>query len=158
MTANTDSEQNASGTPQLFEPLALGGLTLINRIAVAPMTRVSAGEDGSATPRMSDYYGAFAQGGFGLVITEGIYTDEAWSQGYLFQPGLANDDQRDAWRSAVERVHAAGGRIFAQLMHAARYRRATAFGRTPGDLRPCDRKASSWPSIVAGANIRCRAQ
>lgn len=139
MTADTVLEQNASDTPRLFEPLTLGGLTLRNRIAVAPMTRVSAGEDGRATPRMADYYGAFAQGGFGLVITEGIYTDEAWSQGYLFQPGLADDGQRDAWRPVVERVHAASGRIFAQLMHAGALAQGNGFRsdtRGPSALRP----------------------
>lgn len=103
---------------RLFEPVELGALPLANRLAVAPMTRVSATADGLATARMADYYGAFAAGGFGLVITEGVYTDKAYAQGYLFQPGLTDDLQREAWRAVVERVHAAGGRIIAQLMHA----------------------------------------
>ncbi|MGH8084466.1 MAG: hypothetical protein ACREPV_04235 [Lysobacter sp.] len=102
----------------LFTPLRVGGLSLPNRLAVAPMTRVSATPEGHATKQMADYYGAFAAGGFGLVITEGIYTDKAHAQGYLFQPGLADDAQRDAWRPVVDRVHAHGGRIVAQLMHA----------------------------------------
>lgn len=104
---------------RLFAPLRLGTeLELSNRLAVAPMTRVSATADGRATALMVDYYEAFAAGGFGLVITEGIYTDQAFAQGYLFQPGLANDAQRDAWRTVVDRVHRHGGRIIAQLMHA----------------------------------------
>lgn len=103
----------------LFTPLRVGrGLSLSNRLAVAPMTRVSATADGQATKQMADYYEAFAAGGFGLVITEGIYTDKAYAQGYLFQPGLADDAQRDAWRTVADRVHAHGGRIVAQLMHA----------------------------------------
>ncbi|TEA80155.1 NADH:flavin oxidoreductase [Allopusillimonas ginsengisoli] len=104
---------------ELFTPLRVGGgLSLSNRLAVAPMTRVSATADGHATKQMADYYEAFAAGGFGLVITEGLYTDKAHAQGYLFQPGLADDAQRDAWRTVVDRVHAHGGRIVAQLMHA----------------------------------------
>ncbi|WP_299998190.1 NADH:flavin oxidoreductase [uncultured Cedecea sp.] len=104
---------------KLFTPLQVGGgLSLANRLAVAPMTRVSATADGQATKQMADYYEAFAAGGFGLVITEGLYTDKAHAQGYLFQPGLADDAQRDAWRTVVDRVHAHGGRIVAQLMHA----------------------------------------
>lgn len=103
----------------LFTPLRVGsGLSLSNRLAVAPMTRVSATAAGHATMQMADYYEAFAAGGFGLVITEGIYTDNAHAQGYLFQPGLADDAQRDAWRTVVDRVHAHGGCIVAQLMHA----------------------------------------
>ena len=102
----------------LYEPLRVGTLTLSNRFAVAPMTRVSAIADGRASRSMVDYYAAFAAGGFGLVITEGVYTDKAHAQGYRFQPGLADDAQRDAWRPVVDRVHAHGGRIVAQLMHA----------------------------------------
>lgn len=102
----------------LFQPSRLGQLTLSNRLAVAPMTRVSATEQGIPTVQMSDYYRRFAEGGFGLVITEGIYTDEKSSQGYLFQPGLANAAQLKGWRKIVGGVHEAGGRIIAQLMHA----------------------------------------
>nr|AFK73190.1 old yellow enzyme OYE6 [Achromobacter sp. JA81] len=112
-------ENDGRATPaNLFAPLRVGKLHLPNRLAVAPMTRVSATADGRATGQMADYYEAFAAGGFGLVITEGLYTDKAHAQGYLFQPGLADDAQRDAWRPVVERVHAQGGRIVAQLMHA----------------------------------------
>ena len=102
----------------LYQPVAIGALQLTNRLAVAPMTRVSATADGRATVEMADYYGDFAAGGFGLIITEGVYTDTAYAQGYLFQPGLANDTQGGAWRTVVDRVHANGGRIIAQLMHA----------------------------------------
>ena len=119
MTAATDRRQDAQDAPAgLFTPLRVGSVNLPNRLAVAPMTRVSATADGLATAQMAGYYEAFARGGFGLVITEGIYTDKAHAQGYLFQPGLADDAQRDSWRPVVDRVHAQGGRIFAQLMHA----------------------------------------
>ena len=120
MNTITDRRQNDVPAPpaHLFTPLRVGQLTLPNRLAVAPMTRVSATADGRATQQMAGYYEAFAAGGFGLVITEGIYTDKAHAQGYLFQPGLADDAQRDAWRPVVDRVQAQGGRIIAQLMHA----------------------------------------
>lgn len=107
-----------SAAPELFAPLAIGSLKLPNRLTVAPMTRVSAEADGRPTQRMVDYYSAFAAGGFGLVITEGIYTDKAFAQGYLFQPGLTDAPQRDAWRGVVDAVHEGGGRMIAQLMHA----------------------------------------
>lgn len=106
------------GIAPLFQPLNLGGLTLRNRLAVAPMTRVSATADGLATPAIAAYYAAFAQGGFGLIITEGLYTDTAHAQGYLHQPGMATAAQRESWRAVIHGVHAQGGRIVAQLMHA----------------------------------------
>jgi 2,4-dienoyl-CoA reductase-like NADH-dependent reductase (Old Yellow Enzyme family) len=97
---------------------ALGRLELTNRLAVAPMSRVSAAPDGTPTGEMTDYYAQFARGGFGIVITEGTYTDTTHSQGYLNQPGLATDDHVDGWRRITDAVHATGTPVIAQLMHA----------------------------------------
>ena len=102
----------------LWSPLRIGSTRLENRVALAPMTRISATEEGRATDRMVSYYEAFARGGFGLLITEGIYPDAAYGQGYLFQPGIATEEQARSWADVVDAVHAAGTKIFAQLMHA----------------------------------------
>lgn len=101
----------------LFEPGALGGLSVKNRLIVAPMTRISATADGIPTAEMAAYYADYAKGGFGLIITEGTYPDTGYSQCYVNQPGLATDAQADGWRPVVDAVHAAGGLIAAQLMH-----------------------------------------
>jgi 2,4-dienoyl-CoA reductase-like NADH-dependent reductase (Old Yellow Enzyme family) len=101
-----------------LEPTRLGGRELANRFVVAPMTRVSAGADGLPTPEMAEYYAAFAEGGFGLVVTEGTYPDSSYSQGYLNQPGLSTAAHVDGWREVTRRVHEAGSPIIAQLMHA----------------------------------------
>ena len=106
-------------SPHLWSaPIQLGTVSLKNRIAVAPMTRISATEDGYVTNDMIRYYQGFAEGGFGLVITEGIYPDLAHSQGYLHQPGIADDAQAQAWKPVVEAVHGAGAKVVMQLMHA----------------------------------------
>lgn len=123
----------------LFDPLKVGQIEIRNRIAVAPMTRVSATEDGRATARMSDYYGGFAEGGFGLVITEGLYTDQAFSQGYHFQPGLSDEAQLESWKPIIERVRGEGARFIAQLMHAGALSQANRFRgdtRGPSAVRP----------------------
>jgi 2,4-dienoyl-CoA reductase-like NADH-dependent reductase (Old Yellow Enzyme family) len=103
--------------PHLFEPVQLNQLRLRNRTVLAPMTRVSAEPEGHPNELMRDYYQAFAKGGFGMLITEGIYTDTAYSQGYLNQPGLATESQRDSWAPIVTAVHEEGAAIIAQLMH-----------------------------------------
>lgn len=102
----------------LFTKIDINGRALRNRFAVAPMTRVSATADGRATDEMRSYYQRFAKGGFGLLITEGLYTDKAWSQGYIHQPGLSDEAQALSWRPVVEAVHQHGGLIFAQIMHS----------------------------------------
>jgi 2,4-dienoyl-CoA reductase-like NADH-dependent reductase (Old Yellow Enzyme family) len=99
-------------------PTSLGPFELPNRLVVAPMTRTSATPDGVPTPEMAEYYAEFAAGGFGLVLTEGTYTDQLYSQGYLNQPGLVTAEHVAGWREVTSRVHAAGGRMIAQLMHA----------------------------------------
>ena len=96
----------------------LAGLPLANRAVVAPMSRVSTRGDGMPTAAMRDYYQRFAIGGFGLIITEGIYPIGTASQGYTDQPGLATPEQIQAWATVTEAVHDVGGRIVAQLMHA----------------------------------------
>jgi 2,4-dienoyl-CoA reductase-like NADH-dependent reductase (Old Yellow Enzyme family) len=82
------------------------------------MSRVSAAPDGTPTPEMADYYAEFARGGFGLLITEGIYTDALYSQGYLNQPGLVSRRHVAAWDEVTGRVREAGALFVAQLMHA----------------------------------------
>lgn len=110
-----------------LEPLRIGGLQAANRLAVAPMTRVSAEADGTPTTDMADYYAEFARGGFGLVITEGTYTDTAYSQGYLNQPGLVSERNVAAWQKVTAGVHEAGALIVAQLMHAGALSQGNAY-------------------------------
>jgi len=129
----------------LFTPVRIGPLRLENRLSVAPMTRVSASEQGTPTDRMRDYYTAFARGGFGLVITEGIYTDREYSQGYLFQPGLTDDLQQRAWARIVESVHAHGAKIFAQLMHAGALSQGNRFRDRTAGPSPVEPKGEQLP-------------
>jgi 2,4-dienoyl-CoA reductase-like NADH-dependent reductase (Old Yellow Enzyme family) len=96
----------------------LGNVNLKNRIALAPMTRTSASENGIANERMKQYYANFAHRGFGLIITEGTYPDEWYSQGYTNQPGITNLGHIDGWKPVIEAVHREGAQIICQLMHA----------------------------------------
>ncbi|WP_158918736.1 NADH:flavin oxidoreductase [Caulobacter sp. S45] len=105
-------------THALFAPIVINGHSLKNRLSVAPMTRVTANEDGRPSETMTRYYERFARGGFGTVITEGIYTDQAFSQGYLHQPGMTDEAQANAWRPVVSGIKAHGAFAIAQMMHA----------------------------------------
>lgn len=123
----------------LFSPTLIGDVGLDNRIALAPMTRVSAAADGVPTDRIGSYYRVFADGGFGLLITEGLYIDDQTSQGYFFQPGIANPSHAAAWTRVVDGVHAAGAKFFAQLMHAGSQSQGNPHTTTtwgPSSVRP----------------------
>jgi 2,4-dienoyl-CoA reductase-like NADH-dependent reductase (Old Yellow Enzyme family) len=104
--------------PTLFSPASLGPLHLETRTIVSPMTRASATLDGHATAQMAEYYRDFARGGWGLVVTEATYIDQAYSQGYAYQPGIASPAHASAWRGVVDAVHAEGTPILMQLFHA----------------------------------------
>ncbi|MBF6322979.1 alkene reductase [Nocardia cyriacigeorgica] len=101
-----------------FDPIDLAGRRLANRIAMAPMTRNRAfGPGATPTPAMVTYYAQRASAG--LIITEGTQPSPV-GQGYPDTPGLHSAAQVLAWRPVTEAVHAAGGTIFAQLMHTGR--------------------------------------
>ncbi|MCX5383182.1 alkene reductase [Streptomyces sp. NBC_00083] len=101
-----------------FDPIDLAGTPLANRIALAPMTRSRAhGAGRTPTTSMAEYYAQRASAG--LVITEGVQPSPV-GQGYPDTPGLHSAEQVAAWRKVTDAVHAKGGRIFAQIMHAGR--------------------------------------
>lgn len=101
----------------LFSSYQLGPITLANRIVMAPMTRNRAAEGNVPTALNATYYAQRA--GAGLIVTEGTQPS-ATGQGYPATPGLHTDAQVAGWRLVTDAVHAAGGHIFAQLMHAGR--------------------------------------
>ncbi|MEW2572813.1 alkene reductase [Streptomyces sp. NPDC047070] len=100
-----------------YDPIDLSGTPLANRIVMAPMTRSRAGDGGAPTDLSVEYYAQRASAG--LIVTEGVQPSPV-GQGYPDTPGLHSAEQIAAWRKVTDGVHAAGGRIFAQLMHAGR--------------------------------------
>lgn len=149
----------------VLSPARIGDLRLRNRAAVAPMSRVSTAGDGVPTAAMAEYYARFAAGGFGLVITEGTYTDERFSQAYPDQPGIVTADQVAGWRRVTDAVHAAGGSIALQLMHAGALVQGNRHsGRTiaPSVVRPKGAKMPAYggegpfalPDAASRADIR----
>jgi N-ethylmaleimide reductase len=102
---------------RLFDGYRLGDLELDNRIVMAPMTRCRATADHVPTELMATYYAQRATAG--LIVTEGV-GPSANGTGYARIPGLYNEEQVKAWQRVTAAVHAAGGRIFAHLMHTGR--------------------------------------
>src|ERR1700693_1017786 len=126
-------------TSALFTSIVINGHTLKNRLSVARMTRITATQDGRATETMTRYYERFARGGFGTVSTEGIYTDQAFSQGYVHQPGMTDEAKANAWKPVVNAIKAHGALAIAQMMHAgaiSRLPQASVRSRRPYRLRP----------------------
>ncbi|NNE07935.1 MAG: alkene reductase [Gemmatimonadetes bacterium] len=107
----------AAGTEPLFTPVAVGDLTLANRIAMAPMTRHRAGPDRMPDALIAEYYAQRARAG--LIISEAT-TISPQANGYVNTPGIYTDEQCAGWRPVTDAVHARGGVIFLQLWHTGR--------------------------------------
>lgn len=103
--------------PTLFDPVRIGAIALQNRIVMAPLTRNRAAP-GQVPSRLAvEYYRQRASAG--MIITEGAQVS-AEGQGYLDTPGIYSAEQVAGWRQVTDAVHAAGGRIVAQLWHVGR--------------------------------------
>lgn len=128
----------------LFRPISLHGMDLPNRLVMAPMTRgfASSGVPGAEVAR---YYRRRAEGGVGLVVTEGVIVDHPAAQGVSSQgqdlPVLHGDRAIAGWRRVVDEVQAAGARIIPQLWHYG-VMRLPGTGPVP-DARPC-RPSGTW--------------
>ena len=118
----------------LFTRFNLGGITLANRVVMAPMTRSRAGVWGNPTPLNAHYYAQRASAGLIIAEATQISTD---GQGYLRTPGVHTTDQVLAWQQVTQQVHAAGGVIFLQLWHVGRVAHTT--NQAPGArvVGPC---------------------
>ena len=114
---SADPSRPQSSSP-LLAPYTSDRLTLPNRIVMAPMTRGRADDaTGVPHPLTATYYAQRASAG--LIVSEGIYPEPLGKAGPGI-PGLVTDAQVEGWRAVTEAVHAAGGRIYAQLWHVGR--------------------------------------
>ncbi|GGX28164.1 oxidoreductase [Streptomyces malachitofuscus] len=112
----TASDTTARAAGILSRPATINGLTVPNRIVMAPMTRMFSpggvpGED------VVSYYSRRAAAGVGLIVTEGTYVghESAGQSGRV--PRFHGEEQLAGWAKVAEAVHAAGGTIVPQLWH-----------------------------------------
>ncbi len=112
----------------LFDPITLGAVEAPNRILMAPLTRGRADKDAVPSDLMVEYYTQRA--GAGLIISEATGISRE-GLGWPFAPGLWTDAQVAAWKPVTDSVHAAGGRIVAQLWHMGRQVHSSVIGTQP---------------------------
>lgn len=106
---------------RLLKLLNLKSVELSNRIVMAPMTRnMCKGHVPSSD--MAQYYKRRAQGGVGLIITEGTVIGHKAANGYPDVPNFYGALALEGWRHVVHEVHQAGGKIFPQLWHVGSVR------------------------------------
>ncbi len=123
--------------PKLFEPLQIGGMTLPNRVVMGSM-HTGLEDRFWDTPKLAAYYAERARGGVGLIITGGFSPSRT---GLLapFAGKLTNHADVLRHREFTKAVHAEGGKIAIQLIHAGRYGYTpfkVAAGSEPSPIHP----------------------
>ncbi|MFE2414945.1 NADH:flavin oxidoreductase [Kitasatospora sp. NPDC059408] len=118
--ASADPAARAAGI--LSRPVTINGLTVPNRIVMAPMTRRFSpggvpGED------VRSYYARRAAAGVGLIVTEGTYVGHESAGQADDIPRFHGEEQLAGWARVAEDVHAAGGTIVPQLWHIGMVRK-----------------------------------
>ena len=109
----------------VLSPLELGGLSLPNRVFMAPLTRCRAGAGGQwgNVPGLlnATYYRQRARRDVGASL---IYSEATQicpeGQGYPNTPGIHTEEQVAGWRMVTDAVHSVGGVIYLQLWHVGR--------------------------------------
>ena len=102
---------------KMFTPMQIGTVTVPNRFVMSPMGNNLANTDGTMSERSVNYYGARAQGGYGLITLEAtvVYKE---AKGGPRKPCLFDDSTVDSFRAVVDACHSAGAVVSVQLQHA----------------------------------------
>ena len=127
--------------PTLFDPLALGSLTVPNRVLMAPLTRDRATRDFVPTALMAEYYAQRASAG--LIISEAIGVTRQ-GNGFPYAPGLWSTEQVEAWKPITGAVHDQGGLIIAQLGHTGRAGHPSVIGEQPVSSSATTSPVDAW--------------
>lgn len=117
-----DNPQNfysMSPYPRLLAPLDLGFTTLRNRVLMGSM-HTGLEESRNGFEKMAVYFAERARGEVGLIVTGGIAPNRA---GWVapFSAKLSNRREARRHRVIPQAVHAEGGKICLQILHAGRY-------------------------------------
>ncbi len=118
----------------LFRPFKLGDMALKNRIVMAPMTRNFSPNNNIPGDNVVQYYRRRAEGGVGLIVTEGTCVGHIGASGYPGVPYFHGEERLAGWKKVVNAVHEAGGKIAPQLWHVGAVRKTGTMpeGDVPG--------------------------
>ena len=103
-------------TSILFEPFASSKLSVPNRIVMAPMTRDMA-PGGIPREENATYYRRRAEGGVGLILSEGTVVERPASRNQAAIPHFHGEAALAGWNTVIDAVHDAGGKMGPQIWH-----------------------------------------
>ena len=117
MSTRPKSTTTVEPPTHLLRSFTMGGLSLKNRVVLAPMTRARAGAKRIPNALMAEYYAQ--RSGAGLLITEATAISEQ-ALGWVDSPGIYTDSQAEGWPLVTGAAHDRGTPVFMQLWHCGR--------------------------------------
>ncbi|GKZ33524.1 hypothetical protein AbraIFM66950_003426 [Aspergillus brasiliensis] len=134
------------GSTKLFTPLTIRGLTLPNRLFLAPLCQYSA-KDGYATDWHLTHLGGILQRGPGLAIMESTGVQKV---GRITPQdlGLYEDGQIEPLKRITEFAHSQSQKIAIQLAHAGRKASAVAPWLSVNAMAV--KEVGGWPDEIVG--------
>ncbi len=132
--------------PHLMAPLTVSGTTLRNRVVMGSM-HTGLEDRAKDLPQLAAYFAERARGGVGLIVTGGYAPNV---RGWLTPFGSMMTRRRhaDRHRQVTDAVHAEGGAIALQILHAGRY------GYTPFSVSASARKSPITPFKPSALSAR----
>ncbi len=133
---------------RLFTPLDLGFTTLRNRTIMGSM-HTGLEDRAKDLEKLAAFYAERAKGGAGLIVTGGFAPNlEGWL--YPFASKMTTSREARHHRQVTEAVHAEGGKIALQLLHAGRYAYhpwSVSASRTKAPINPFTARALSESGV-----------
>jgi 2,4-dienoyl-CoA reductase (NADPH2) len=132
--------------PRLLAPLDLGFTTLKNRVLMGSM-HTGLEDKAEHFPRLATYFAERARGDVALMVTGGFAPNiEGWLS--PFGSRLASSGAAKKHRQVTDAVHAEGGKIALQILHAGRY------GYSPLSVAPSKLKSPITPFTPRELSVR----
>jgi NADPH2 dehydrogenase len=128
----------------LFSKIAIKGLTLKNRLTMAPLYLGYAGYGGTVSDMLLDHYRLMAQSGVAMVVVENCAIDYPQGSGSVRTLRADSDDNLDGLKQLAATIKHEGALACLQINHAGRFAHAAqqsvapsaveTFGRMPKAL------------------------
>lgn len=115
---------------KLYSPIKIAGLTLKNRVYMAPMTLGYEAQDGSISDILMDFWERRAQGGVGMVVVDAVSVDpQVPYLGYTMS--LGDDRLIPSFKTFTDKMHSYDTKVFPQIMHPGPESISWTFGVDP---------------------------
>ena len=120
--------------PHLFSELSIQGLTLKNRIIMAPLYLAWAGEDGMVSEALLEHYQLMAKSGVAMVVAENASVAHPLGSGSNRTLRIDTDEAIHGLARLAKTIKAEGALACLQINHAGRFAYADQDSIAPSDI------------------------